>query len=132
MVVIKGDQRLDGATDVLFGSQSAPFKVEPDGTISATAPIILPGSTVPVTVVFNGQALPSTWTHSYPIAEMDVMGPLQLKYAFVDSFCPDRDWFFNSATGRRLAPGAPGAVFCLRTFQMSSRIITLVATHRCP
>lgn len=75
-VIIKGSVNLTGATAVYFGSQSVQFTVQADGTICASAPDGKPGSAVGVSVELGGQLLPSTATFTYPIAELDVTGPL--------------------------------------------------------
>ncbi len=77
-VTIRAFVSLAGATAVYFGSQSVPFTVQPDGSLLANAPSGVPGSTVGVSVVLKGQnqVLPSSATFSYPIAQLNVTGPL--------------------------------------------------------
>ena len=87
-ITIKGSVSFAGATAVFVGAHSVPFTAQPDGTISATAPGGDVGSTVGVSVVLNGQLLPSSSTFSYPIGEMDVMGPLP----YTDGVVGDPAW----------------------------------------
>ncbi len=75
-VMITGGD-LSGVTAVTFGGMQAGFTVLSSTAIKATAPLKgVPGSTVPVSAVSNGQVVPTSAFYSYPIAEMDVTGPM--------------------------------------------------------
>jgi hypothetical protein len=80
---------LGTTTKVMFGDQSAGFTTKNEFSVTATAPYGTPGSTVPVTVVADGQTSPSTATFSYPIGELDVDGPT----AFDPYAGNDSDWY---------------------------------------
>jgi len=76
-VTIRANVSLKGATSVLWGGRRDPdFSVQRDGSILSAAPLSgQPGSTVPVTVILNGTTLPTTSTYTYPLGEVDVIGP---------------------------------------------------------
>ena len=75
--ILKAGCSFAGATAVHFGSTPATFTVLKDGTISAFAPKLPAGSSVPVTVTMAGGGIVGgrNTLYSYPIAEMDMEGP---------------------------------------------------------
>ena len=75
-VLIKATSSLAGVSQVLIGTQSVQFTIQPDGTVSANAPPGVPGSTVGITAILNNKPLASNATFAYPSGELDVYGPL--------------------------------------------------------
>ncbi len=91
-------------TKVLFGNQSAAFTVNDDDSITATAPYGVGGSTVPVTLVANGDTGPSSVTFSYPFGELDVSGPTPF-----DGYAGN-DWSWYNGAGHSLTLSDPGTL----------------------
>lgn len=100
-VMITGGD-LSNVTAVTFGGQQAGFKVLSSLAIQATAPLKgIPGSTVPVSAISNGQVVPTSAFYSYPIAEMDVTGPMP----FARGTVGDPTWY--SGGGHQISVSPP-------------------------
>ncbi len=88
-VMITGGD-LSNITAVTFGGAQAGFKVLSNTAVQATAPLKgVPGSTVPVSAISNGQVVPTAAFYSYPISEMDVTGPMP----FARGTVGDMTWY---------------------------------------
>ena len=100
-VMITGGD-LSGVTAVTFGGMQAGFTVLSNTAIKAIAPLKgVPGSMVPVSAVSNGQVVPTSAFYSYPIAEMDVTGPIP----FARGTVGDPTWY--NGVGHLISVGPP-------------------------
>src|SRR5579864_3373520 len=96
---------LSGVTAVMFGGQSANFTIQSNTSIKAYAPLKgIPGNTVPVTAISGGQVVPTTAMYSYPIAEMEVDGPLPYPRNSVS----DMSWY--NGTGHSISVTPPQTI----------------------
>ncbi len=99
-VTIQGGD-LSEVTSVMFGGLSAGFSVLSNTTIKATAPLNgVPGSMVPVSAISGGKVVPTSAMYSYPIAEMDVTGPMPFERGTVG----DSTWYSGGGHSISISP----------------------------
>jgi len=106
-VTIRADVSLEKATAVMWGGHpSKEFSVGKDGSIITEVPIGgFPGATsVPVTVILNNVTLPTDFTFTIPVGEVDIIGP--------SPFVPgdESDYFWFNGGGRTFQLGPSGTV----------------------
>lgn len=105
-VVLTGASPFRGPVTIKFGTQSASYgSVNPDGTITAGTPYdAKPGAAVRVSVLDHGMTAESDELFSYPVAHMEVTGPMPMDVSAIG----DSRW--ASGRGHMLLDYAPSVL----------------------